>query len=160
MTMTLTREERRTLIEQIRALPAQLEALVSGLNAAQLTTHYLAGEWNVAQNVHHLADSHMNAFIRLKLILTEEHPSLKPYDQDRWAERADAQNPGIETSLTLLKGLHQRWSALFASLADDEWQRNGFHPEHGDITVADILHTYAGHGTAHIDQITRTLQAQ
>src|SRR5918911_671482 len=105
----LTDAQRREMIEKIRDLPAQLKERVSGLTDEQLTTHYLAGEWTVAQNVHHLADSHMNSFVRLKLILTEDRPTLKPYDQDLWAELADSGTTALEESLSILEGLHRRW---------------------------------------------------
>ncbi len=156
----LTDMQRREMIEKIRSLPAQLRERVSGLTDEQLTTHYLAGEWTVAQNVHHLADSHMNSFVRLKLILTEDRPTLKPYDQDRWAAMVDANNPAIESSLGLLEGLHTRWAALLESLREDEWRRAGLHPEIGEVTADDLLRIYAAHGEGHIDQISRTLAAQ
>ena len=94
-----TEIQRRELIEKIRELPERLRERVSGLTEAQLTTHFLAHEWTVAQNVHHLADSHMNSFIRTRLILTEERPPLKPYDQDRWAELADSGTTALDESL-------------------------------------------------------------
>jgi len=156
----LTDMQRREMIEKIRSLPAQLRERLSGLTDEQLTTHYLAGEWTVAQNVHHLADSHMNSFVRLKLILTEDRPTLKPYDQDRWAAMVDANNPAIESSLGLLEGLHTRWAALLESLREDEWRRAGLHPEIGEVTADDLLRIYAAHGEGHIDQISRTLAAQ
>ena len=155
----MTSQERKPLIDKIRRLPAQIEALVSGLNTAQLTSHFLVGEWTVAQNVHHLADSHMNSYIRCKLILTEEHPPLKPYDQDAWASLPDAQSADLSTSLALLKQLHARWVTFWETLPDDAWSRTGFHPDNGPMTLADIIQSYAAHGEAHIDQITRTLAA-
>ena len=148
------------MIARIARLPAALEALVRNLSEEQLTTHYLPHEWSAAQNVHHLADSHMNSFIRLKLILTENRPPLKPYDQDAWAVRADADNVAIQSSLGLLQGLHRRWITLFESLQEAEWSRTGLHPEHGEVSVEDLLRSYADHGEGHIDQITRTLAAQ
>jgi len=151
---------RRDQIEKIRLLPAQLEQVVRDLTDEQLHTPYLAGEWTVGQNVHHLADSHLNSFIRLKLILTEDRPPLKGYDQDRWAEMADERNTPIESSLMILRGLHHRWVVLFESLQDSDWQRAGFHSESGDMTVDDLLSYYAQHGEGHIDQIQRTLAAQ
>ncbi len=156
----LTQPQRNEMIARIARLPAALEALVHNLSEEQLTTHYLPNEWSAAQNVHHLADSHMNSFIRLKLILTEDRPTLKPYDQDAWAVRADADNIAIQSSLGLLQGLHRRWVTLFESLQEAEWSRMGLHPEHGEVSVEDLLHSYAGHGEGHIDQITRTLAAQ
>ena len=147
-------------IERIRRLPVQIERLVADLTDAQLTTHFLEDEWTVAQNVHHLADSHMNSYIRVKLILTEAHPTLKPYDQDAWAELADADGSNLETSLLILEGLHRRWVALFESLDEAQWHRAGLHPENGEMTVADFVEVYAAHGEAHLDQIRRTLAAQ
>lgn len=155
----LTQSEKSAMIAKIANLPEQLTALVRNLNTEQLTTHYLPNEWSVAQNVHHVADSHMNSFIRLKLILTEQRPPLKPYDQDAWAVRADADNVAIQSSLALLEGLHRRWVTLFESLQESEWSRTGLHPEIGEVSVEDLLRIYAGHGEAHLDQITRTLAA-
>jgi hypothetical protein len=155
----LTTEERAMKIARLASLPALLCELVNGLSVAQLTTHYLAGEWTVAQNVHHLGDSHMNSFIRVKLILTEDHPTLRPYDQDAWALTPEANDPDLTPSLTLLTGLHARWVRLFSALDAAQWRRTGFHPENGDVLLEDILTTYAAHGEAHIDQIRRTLAA-
>jgi hypothetical protein len=152
--------QRRELIETIRELPERLRARVSGLTDAQLTTHFLAGEWTVAQNVHHLADSHMNSFIRTRLILTEERPPLKPYDQDRWAELADSGTTALEESLGILEGLHRRWVRLFESLGEADWRRVGLHPEIGEVTLDDILRIYAAHGVGHIEQIERTLAGE
>ena len=154
-----TETQRRELIEKIRELPARLREQVSGLTDEQLTTHFLANEWTVAQNVHHLADSHMNSFVRMRLILTEERPALKPYDQDRWAELADSGTTALEESLGILEGLHRRWVRLFESLDDAAWRRSGLHPENGEMTIDDILRVYAAHGEGHIDQIDRTLAA-
>jgi hypothetical protein len=151
--------QRRELIEKIRILPERLREKVGGLTDEQLTTHFLAGEWTVAQNVHHLADSHMNSFIRMRLILTEERPALKPYDQDRWAELADSGTTALEESLSILEGLHRRWVRLFESLDEADWRRSGLHPENGEMTIDDILRVYAAHGEGHIDQIERTLGA-
>src|SRR6188768_3825285 len=111
----LTSGQRGEMIEKIRMFPAQLRERVSRLTDVQLTTHFLEGEWTVAQNVHHLADSHMNSFVRMRLILTEDHPTLKPYDQDLWAGLADSGTTAIEESLGLLDGLHARWVRLFES---------------------------------------------
>jgi hypothetical protein len=155
-----TEAQRRELIEKIRELPARLRERVSGLTDAQLTTHFQADEWTVAQNVHHLADSHMNSFIRMRLILTEERPTLKPYDQDLWAELADSGTTALEESLSILEGLHRRWVRLFESLDEAAWRRVGLHPENGEVTIEDILRIYAAHGQGHIDQISRALAAE
>lgn len=150
---------RALLIDKIRRLPQQIAQLIGGLTDEQLTDHPLAGEWSVAQNVHHLADSHMNSYIRCKLIATEDHPPLKPYDQDRWAALADANGPDVMISLQLLASLHSRWVVFWESLPESAWARTGFHPENGDVSLDDQLRLYAAHGEAHIDQITRTLAA-
>lgn len=156
----LTQAQRQELIAKIKNLPGQLTELVQNLSDEQLTTPYLAGEWTVAQNIHHVADSHINSYIRIKLILTEEHPTLRPYNQDAWANLVDADTATLETSLMILTGLHRRWISLFESLSEAEWQRTGLHPEVGEMTLDDFLQTYAAHGEAHIDQIQRTLAAQ
>ena len=156
----LTEAQRHELIEEIRALPARLRERVSGLTDAQLTTHFQPDEWTVAQNVHHLADSHMNSFIRIRLMLTEDRPTLKPYDQDRWAVLADSGTAALEESLGILEGLHRRWVRLFESLDEAAWQRSGLHPESGEVTIEDMLRIYAAHGQGHIDQISRALAAQ
>ncbi len=155
-----TETQRRELIEQIRELPARLRERVSGLTDAQLTTHFQADEWTVAQNVHHLADSHMNSFIRMRLILTEERPTLKPYDQDLWAGLADAGAADLEDSLSILDGMHRRWVRLLESLDAAAWRRVGRHPVNGEVTIEDMLRIYAAHGQGHIDQIGRALAAE
>jgi DinB superfamily len=152
--------QRQQMIEKIRELPARLRERVSGLTDAQLTTHFQPDEWTVAQNVHHLADSHMNSFIRMRLILTEERPTLKPYDQDIWATLPDSGTTALEESLGILDGLHARWVRLFESLDEVTWQRSGLHPENGEVTLEDILRIYAAHGQGHIDQISRVLAAE
>lgn len=151
--------DRTPLIDKIRCLPQQIAELVAALTDDELTARPLAGEWSVAQNVHHLADSHMNSYIRCKLIATEEHPTLKPYDQDLWAAMADASGPDVMISLQLLSALHARWVVFWESLPESAWSRTGFHPESGDVSLDDQLRLYAAHGEAHIDQITRTLAA-
>lgn len=158
--MLFTAEERHEMIETMRQFPAEFAALVQDLSDEDLHTAYLDGEWTVAQNVHHVADSHMNSFIRIKLGLTEDHPTIKTYHQDDWAATADARDNPIQSSLMLIQGLHQRWCILWESLADEQWSRPVNHPEVGEITIEHFLEIYAGHGTAHIDQITKTLAAK
>lgn len=157
--MIASDSQRRELIEKIRRLPSELEEVVCHLTPEQLHTPFLAGEWTVAQNVHHLVDSHINSFVRLKLILTEDQPPLKGYEQDKWAEMADERNTPIEPSLMILRGLHHRWVILFESLLMRDWQRFGLHSESGPMTVDALLSYYAAHGEGHIDQINRTLAA-
>lgn len=150
----MTPEQRRGMIDRIRRLPADLEAAVKGISDAQLDTPYRDGGWTVRQVVHHLVDSHMNSVIRMKLILTEEHPALKPYDQEEWAELPDTKALPIQDSLLQLKALHKRWCYLMESLTDEQWQRSGYHPENGDMILEDFLKIYSRHGQNHLKQIT------
>jgi len=156
-----TPEERRIHIETIRNFPAELEALVKDLTPEQLTTPYLDGEWTVQQIVHHLADSHTNAIVRMKLILTEDTPYLKGYLQDEVADLADVESTPIEASLMILRGLHERWANLFERLSEEDWARVGWYdgdPKRAQ-SVERILEIYAWHGGNHIDQIKKTLAA-
>ncbi len=155
----LAPEERQRRIDIIRQFPARLTALVANLSETQLKSEYLPGEWTVQQIVHHLPESHMNSFIRLKLILTEDHPTLKPYDQALWAVLADVNATPVDSSLVLLRGLHQRWAILFELLTDEQRQRTGYHPENGDMTPDDLLVVYSDHCDIHDEQIRRTLAA-
>ena len=148
----MNRTERQQLIDELAGLPARLEEVIAGLSNAQLDTPYREGGWTVRQVVHHLADSHINAFVRAKLMLTEEHPTLKPYQQDRWAELVDVQLP-VAPSLAILRGLHERWVVLLRSLPEAAWSRTAHHPENGEMTLDDILRLYARHGSTHAAQI-------
>lgn len=150
---------REDAIDKIRRLPLQVEELVSGLSPQELTAKPLAGEWTVAQNVHHIADSHINSYVRCKLMATEENPTLKPYDEGAWALLTDGSSADLSDSLTLLKALHARWVQFWENLPDDAWQRTGMHPESGPVTLARQLELYVEHGEAHLDQMRRTLAA-
>ena len=152
--------ERNAMIDKIGKLPGQIEQLVSGLTDEQLTTHFLDGEWTVAQNVHHLVDSHIMSLVRCRMMLTQENPTLPVYDQDVFAELPDAKNANLENSIQALKGLHSRWVIFWQNLSDDDWARTGYHPEIGDVSLDRQLQIYSNHGEAHIDQIKRTLAAQ
>jgi len=146
--------QRKAMIDAIADTPAKLKAAVAGLNEQQLDTPYRPGGWTVRQVVHHLPDSHLNAFIRFKLALTEDKPTIKPYDEARWAELADAKAP-IEPSLVLLDSLHKRWLVLLNSLGPADWQRSMVHPEHpAPMTLDDVLQIYAWHGRHHVAHIT------
>jgi hypothetical protein len=142
-------------IDVIRRFPSQLEALVTDLTPEELTTAYNAPEWTVAQNVHHLVDSHLNSYIRMKLIYTEENPTLKPYDQDVWAKLTDAEMADIRPSLAMLRGLHQRWAVFLESVED--WDRAGYHPDNGPVTLGSQLEYYVAHCEGHIKQIQAVL---
>ncbi len=148
-----TQAQRQEQITKIERLPAQLEALVAGLNDEQLDTPYGEGKWTIRQVIHHLADSHTVALVRVRLMLTEDHPTLIVYQQDRWAELPDAATMPIAVSLNLLHGLHARWSFLLNGLDDAAWTRTAHHPERGSITMDDMLKIYSGHGEGHMKSI-------
>ena len=153
-------DERAGLIAELRRLPEQVADLVAGLSDRQLTTAFLDGEWTVAQNVHHLVDSHSNSYIRCKLIATEERPTLRPYDQDAWAALPDGSEADLAVSLAILRALHERWARFWERLPADDWGRVGLHPESGEMTLDSILSSYVDHGAGHLDQIRRTLAAE
>jgi hypothetical protein len=145
--------ERNQMIEEIRRLPDLLERAVRGLAEEQLDTPYRDGGWTVRQVVHHLADAHMHAFLRMKRMLAEEHPTLQPYRQEDWAALPDGARPPVDSSLALLRGLHARWCVLLENVEGTAWLRTAFHPERGDVTVESFLTIYAGHGRKHVRQI-------
>ncbi|MGC1187372.1 MAG: bacillithiol transferase BstA [Candidatus Acidiferrales bacterium] len=150
---TLTPEERRIAIDQISQTPGFLSAAVDGLAPEQLDTPYRDGGWTVRQVVHHLADSHMNAYVRFKLALTEDDPTIKPYKENLWAMLADSQAP-VEVSLTLLAALHLRWGAVLLSMKPEDFARKLRHPEMGEITLDGNLRIYSWHGHHHVAHIT------
>jgi hypothetical protein len=141
-------------IGEIAALPDLLRAAVDGLAPAQWETPYRPGGWTVRQLVHHLADSHMNALARFKLALTEDEPTIKPYDEAAWAELADTRDVPPSTSLTLLDALHRRWTAVLRAMAPDDFARTLRHPEHGRVlTLDEMLAMYAWHGRHHLAHV-------
>jgi DinB family protein len=149
----LSAQRRAELIAQIAEAPARLRAAVQGLSPQQLDTPYRPEGWTVRQVVHHVPDSHMNAYIRFKLALTESEPTIKPYEQQLWAELADTRQAAVETSLTLLDCLHQRWVLLLKSIAEGDWQRSFHHPELGTVRLDTNLALYAWHGRHHVAHI-------
>jgi len=150
----LSDDERQTAIAAIAAAPANLRAAVAGLTADQLDTPYRDGGWTVRQVVHHVPDSHMNAYVRFKLALTEDEPAIKTYAEDRWAKLADSRTTPIEVSLTLLETLHHRWDDLLRSMGPDDFQRTLHHPDHGSITLDQMLGIYSWHGRHHVAHVT------
>jgi uncharacterized damage-inducible protein DinB len=150
---TIAPEERAGAIATLAELPEQLRNAVDGLNSSQLGTPYREGGWTVRQVVHHVADSHMNAFIRVKLALTEDWPTVKPYDEAAWAKLHDTAAP-VEWSLELVESLHARWVMLLQSLTDEQWQRGFNHPESGPNTVELTTLIYAWHSRHHVSHIT------
>ena len=153
-------KERDAKIADILFLPRMLEYAVLNLDESQIQTPYRDGGWTVHQLIHHLADSHMNSFIRFKLALTEENPVIKPYLEDKWSKLADVSTVPINISVTLLHALHHRWHRLLESMSEADFKRTVFHPEkEKDITLWDMLLIYAWHGKHHVAHIT-TLREQ
>jgi hypothetical protein len=149
-----TPELRAGFIADLAAAPAELRAAVAGLTVEQRRTPYRDEGWTVAQVVHHLADSHLNAYIRIKLALTEKEPTIKPYDENGWALLPDATDADVEHSLRLLEALHARWTTFAARLLPDAFERTMLHPERGLITVDRTFALYAWHGRHHVAHIT------
>ncbi len=147
-------------IKEIEGLPVQLNAAVKNLSKQQLDTPYRDGGWTVRQVVHHIADSHINSYIRLKLALTEEHPTIKPYDQKLWAELADYSLFPVKDSLKFIELLHKHWVILLKSLNEDQLNRTFFHPESGIIMIKKNIGLYAWHGRHHLAQIQALKQRE
>jgi uncharacterized damage-inducible protein DinB len=154
-------EERRAkFIDEIERTPSAIRAAVDALSPQQLDTPYRDGGWTVQQVVHHVPDSHMNAYVRFKLALTEDEPTVKPYAEDRWAKLGDTQSTPIEVSLALLENLHARWVTLLRSLGAEDWKRTFKHPELGLMPLERNLALYAWHGkhhTAHITELRKRM---
>jgi len=150
--------ERQQWLAEIEAAPARLRAAVAGLTEAQLDTPYRPGGWTVRQVVHHLADSHLNSYIRFRLAVTEDEPPIKTYEEKLWANLSDARTAPTEISLTLLDTLHQRWIMLLRSLKPQDFARAFKHPELGRVTLEKSLALYAWHGKHHVAHITALRQ--
>lgn len=147
-------QQKRTFLDEIARTPANLRAAVKGLSQAQIDTPYRPGGWTVRQVIHHLPDSHLNSYVRFKLALTEDDPTIKPYAEDRWAELADTKSTPVEVSLTLLDSLHDRWVRLLRSMTPEEWKRTFRHPDLGSMPLEKTLGLYAWHGRHHVAHIT------
>ena len=156
---SLSAQQRKELLEQIAYLPAEIRAAVRGLKDDQLDTPYRDGGWTVRQVVHHVADSHMNAYIRFKLALTEDRPDVKAYDEAEWAKLKDSQMP-IDVSLSLIDVLHRRWSALLHAMKDSDFARTYVHPQRGEVSLDDNVCLYAWHGRHHTAHITELRKAK
>jgi uncharacterized damage-inducible protein DinB len=151
---SMTPDERRAAISTIAATPERLRAAVAGLTEAQLDTPYRPGGWTVRQVVHHLPDSHSNAYLRFKLALTEDEPTIRLYQEDRWAALPEARTAPVEVSLALLTALHERWVRSLTGMAPEDWRRTYRHPETGVHTLDALLAIYAWHGPHHVAHIT------
>ncbi|WP_420129911.1 YfiT family bacillithiol transferase [Longimicrobium sp.] len=149
-----TPERRREWIGSIAETPARFRAAVEGLSDQQLDTPYRDGGWTVRQLAHHVPDSHMNAYTRFKLGLTEENPTIKTYDEAAWAELEDTRSTPVASSLTALELLHERWVNLLRSISDEQWARTINHPDHGPMRLDMLLAMYAWHGRHHVAHVT------
>lgn len=152
--------ERNRLIEDIAQTPARFRAAVAGLSPEQLDTPYREGGWTVRQVIHHVPDSHMNAYVRFKLALTETDPTIKPYAEDKWAELHDTTETPVEVSLALLDNLHARWTILLRGMSEADWKRNYVHPAMGLAPLDHVIQIYAWHGkhhTAHVTELRKRL---
>ncbi|HYP29714.1 MAG TPA: bacillithiol transferase BstA [Blastocatellia bacterium] len=149
----LTGEQRKECIDLIEGAPARLREAVEGLSPEQLETPYREGGWTVRQVVHHVPDSHLNSYVRFRLALTEDRPTIRPYHEDRWAELEDARSAPLEVSLALLDSLHRRWVLLLRSLKDEDYSRTFNHPELGEVSLERNVALYAWHGRHHVAQI-------
>lgn len=148
-------QQKDAWLNDIKFLPQLLENAISNLDEAQLQTPYRGGGWTVQQVVHHVADSHMNAFCRFRLGLTEENPTIRPYDESAWAKLSDVQKVPVNVSITLLYSLHTRWYAMINDLESKEWERKLFHPEYNkEMTLWYLLGMYAWHSRHHVAHIT------
>lgn len=154
----LSEQDRQKLLAQVEEAPKRLRAAVAGLSREQLNTPYRDGGWTVQQVVHHLADSHMNAYTRFKLALTEDEPTIKPYNETRWAELNDSKTTPIEASLILMDALHERWLNLLRGMSPTDFSRRMNHPEHGPMSLDRTLGLYAWHGRHHVAHITNLRQ--
>lgn len=151
----LTSEERSHRIDTIATHPARMRAAVAGLSDDQLDTRYRDGGWTVRQVVHHVVDSHLQAYIRFKLGVTEDRPTVGTYQEKRWAELPDGKAGPVEGSLAILEHHHARWVTFLRALKDEDFRRPLFHPEIGEITVDVLLEIYGWHGPHHEAHITR-----
>jgi len=149
-----TPDTRNRHIEQISGLPARMRRAVAGLDEKQIATPYRDGGWTVRQVVHHVPDSHLNAYIRFKWAMTEEAPTIKAYDETAWAALKDSELTPVDVSLTLLESLHARWTVLLRSLKQEDFQRRFVHPDSGPHDLDWLLGLYSWHGTHHVAHIT------
>jgi hypothetical protein len=151
---SLSEEQKGRYLSEVEQTPVKLRAAVKGLSDQQFDSPYRPEGWTVRQVVHHVPDSHMNAYVRFKLALTEDEPTIKPYAEDRWAQLADTKTTPVEVSLAMMDLLHARWNLLLRSLKPEDWKRSYRHPEMGLVELQQALALYAWHGRHHVAHIT------
>jgi len=150
---SLTAAERKELMEELAHYPADLRFMVMSLTPKQLETPYREGGWTVRQVVHHMPDSHLQAYVRFKLAMTEDRPTIKTYEQAFWGETEDTRTAPVEISLDLLEALHKRWALFLRSLSEADFQRTYMHPELGEVSLEKTLQLYVWHGKHHLGHI-------
>jgi uncharacterized damage-inducible protein DinB len=155
---SISASERGAMINEISATPAKLRAAVKGLSAKQLATPYRPEGWTVSQLVHHIADSHANAYIRFKLGLTEDEPTIKPYNEKKWAELEDSLSTPIEVSLAMTDAVHHRWNSVMRAARAEDFARTLRHPEMGVMNLDALVQLYHWHGRHHVAHITSLRQ--
>jgi DinB superfamily len=160
VTAPLDRAARHAHFDTLDRLPARLRALVTGRNDAALDTPYRPGGWTVRQVLHHVADSHVNAYIRMKFAIAEDAPMIKVYEESRWAEMPEAKNGPVDMSLSMLDGLHRRWLAFLRALPDGDFARVYVHPELGRVTLDEGISLYAWHSRHHAAHVELGLRAE
>lgn len=153
----ISTKEIKSWVNEIRTLPMRLMEVVNHLSDVELEYTYREGSWTIRQIIHHIADSHMNAYIRFKLALTEESPTIKPYAEEKWAELSDSKLP-IDTSLKIIKSLHDRWVYLIENLTDEQLKRTFIHPDSGVVSLEKNIGIYAWHGNHHLAHIKNALK--
>jgi uncharacterized damage-inducible protein DinB len=151
---SLTEQQKSRFLDDLEQTPARLRAAVQGLSEQQLETPYRDGGWTVRQVVHHVPDSHMNSYVRFKLALTEDEPTIRPYMENLWAELPEAKTAPVELSLALLESLHKRWNLMLRGIRPDQWNRTFRHPEMGTMNLEKALALYAWHGHHHVAHVT------
>jgi uncharacterized damage-inducible protein DinB len=151
---TPTAEQRRQYLTDVEQTPARLRAAFHGLSDAQLDTPYRDGGWTLRQVAHHVADSHMNSYIRFKLALTEDEPTIKPYMENLWAELPEARQAPVNISLALVESLHERWMLMLREFTETQWQRTFRHPTLGPMSLEKTLALYSWHGRHHVAHVT------
>lgn len=151
---TLTEDQKNKFLDDVEQTPDRLRAAVKGLSEQQLDTPYRDQGWTVRQVVHHVPDSHMNSYVRFKLALTEEEPTIRPYMENLWAELPEAKTAPVELSLALLENLHKRWMLMLRAIGPAEWKRTFHHPEAGTMNLEKALALYAWHGRHHVAHVT------
>jgi uncharacterized damage-inducible protein DinB len=156
----LSAKERQQAISALEEAPKRLRAAILGLQDGQLDTPYRPDGWTVRQLVHHMPDSHLNAYTRLKLALTENEPTIRPYEEKDWAELPEARTAPVEVSLDLFEALHARWALALRALAPEEWQRKLRHPDMGPMSVDTLIALYAWHGRHHVAHINGLRQRE